>query len=222
MKGMEGLKKLLLRYRHAWVFLYGLIYMPWFLYLERRESIHYFIIHSPLDNYIPFIEYFIIPYFLWFAYIAVTAGYFFFTDRKGFYQLAAFLCAGMTIFLIICTVFPNGLHLRPHIFVRDNICVDMVRLLYRTDTPTNVLPSIHVFNSIGASIAIARSQALKKHRGVQYISHILSGLIILSTMFLKQHSVTDVIAAVAMACIVYSFVYAAEGREAKELSHQLT
>lgn len=221
MKGMGKLKKLFLRYRHIWVMLYGLIYMPWFTYLEKRESIHYFIIHSPLDDYIPFIEYFVIPYFLWFVYIAVVAGYFFFTDRKGFYQLAAFLCTGMTIFLIICTVFPNGLHLRPVTFARDNICVDLVKFLYRTDTPTNVLPSIHVFNSIGASIAVARSQALKQHKMVQYISHILSGLIILSTMFLKQHSVTDVIAAVAMACIIYPFVYAAEHRKAEKLSEQL-
>ena len=30
---------------------------------------------------------------------------------------------------------------------------DMVKVLYKTDTPTNVLPSIHVFNSIGAGIA---------------------------------------------------------------------
>lgn len=220
MKILTKLKELLHRYRHAWVLLYGFIYMPWFLYLEKRESIHYFIIHSPLDDYIPFIEYFIVPYLLWFVYIAVTAGYFFFTDRKGFYQLAAFLCTGMTIFLIVCTVFPNGLHLRPVVFARDNVFVDLVRFLYRTDTPTNVLPSIHVFNSIGAAIAVARSSALKKHKAVQYISYILTSLIILSTVFLKQHSVTDVIAAIAMACMIYPFVYAAEERKAAKLSHQ--
>jgi len=220
MKEMENLKQLIHKYRHAWVLLYGLIYMPWFLYLEKRPVVHYFIVHSPLDDYIPFIEYFIIPYFLWFAFIVVTAGYFFFTDRKGFYRLAAFLCTGMTLFLIICTVFPNGLNLRPDTFARDNIFVDMVRFLYRTDTPTNVLPSIHVFNSLGMVIAIAHSKALKKHRNIQYASYVLAFLIILSTVFLKQHSVTDVIAACAMACIIYPFVYAAETRKETKLSHQ--
>ena len=29
------------------VLLYGLIYMPWFVYLERRTDVHYFVIHSP-------------------------------------------------------------------------------------------------------------------------------------------------------------------------------
>lgn len=220
MKKLEKVKQVIYKYRHAWVLLYGFIYMPWFLYLERRPITHYFTIHSPLDDYIPFVEYFIVPYLLWFAYIAVVAGYFFFTDRKGFYRLAAFLCAGMTLFLIICTVFPNGLHLRPHGFSRDNIFTDMVRMLYKTDTPTNVLPSIHVFNSIGAVIAVAHSNALKKYKKLQYASYMMAFLIILSTMFLKQHSVTDVIAAFAMACILYLFVYSAETKKAARLSHQ--
>ena len=113
----------------------------------------------------------------------------------------------MTIFLIICTVFPNALNLRPTVFPRDNVFTDMVKVLYKTDTPTNVLPSIHVFNSIGVSIAISHSNDLKKHRWIQISAYILAVLIILSTMFLKQHSVTDVIAAVTMACIIYPFVY---------------
>ena len=87
--------------------------------------------------------------------------------------MTTFFFSGMTIFLIICTVFPNGLNLRPDTFVRDNIFVDMVRQLYQTDTSTNVLPSIHVFNSIGAVIAISHSDALKKHKAVQYSSYLL-------------------------------------------------
>lgn len=220
MKYLKKLKQIVYKYRHAWVLLYAFIYMPWFMYLERRPSVHYFTIHSPLDDYIPFVEYFIIPYFLWFIFIAAVAGYFFFTSRTDFYRLAAFLCTGMTLFLIICTVFPNGLHLRPETFVRENIFTDMVRFLYRTDTPTNVLPSIHVFNSIGAAIAVAHSQPLKKYKKTRYAAYITSFLIILSTMFLKQHSVTDVIAAFAMACMIYPFVYATETRKAARFSHQ--
>ena len=126
----------------------------------------------------------------------------------------------MTFFLFLCTVFPNGLNLRPTSFVRDNIFVDLVRYIYRTDTPTNVLPSIHVFNSIGVCIAIWHSSALKKHRWIQYGSYVLALLIILSTVFLKQHSVTDVIAAFVLACVIYPFVYAAQEKKAAKLSHQ--
>ena len=160
------------------------------------------------------------PYLLWFAFVAVATGYFFFTDKTGFYRLFAFLAIGMTFFLLLCTVFPNGLNLRPATFARDNIFVELVKHVYATDTPTNVLPSIHVFNSIGVCIAIGHSEALKRHRKIQYGSYLLAISIILSTVFLKQHSVTDVIAALVLACVVYPFVYAAQEKKATKLSHQ--
>ena len=152
--------------------------------------------------------------------MAVAAGYFFFTDKTGFYRLSAFLIVGMTFFLFLCTVFPNGLNLRPATFARDNIFVELVKHVYATDTPTNVLPSIHVFNSLGVCIAIWHSEALKKHRKIQYGAYLLAVLIILSTVFLKQHSVTDVIAAFALACVIYPFVYATQEKKATKLSHQ--
>lgn len=208
------------KYSHAWVALYAFIYLPWFLYLEQNPADHYYMIHSPLDDYIPFVEYFIVPYLLWFLFIAVTILYFFFTDKKGFYKLITFLFTGMTLFLIVCTVFPNGLNLRPDTFARDNFFTDLVKTLYHTDTSTNVLPSIHVFNSLGASIAIAHSDALKKHRGIQMSAHILTALIIMSTVFLKQHSVIDMIAAFVMAGVIYPLVYNTQTKRAAKLSHQ--
>ena len=122
------------RYKHAWVFLYALIYMPWFWFLEKHVTMNYHVVQTALDEEIPFIEYFIVPYMLWFVFIAATFLYFFVTDVQGFYKLAKISFAGMTIFLIICSVFPNGQDLRPVVFERDNIFVDAVRMLYRTDT----------------------------------------------------------------------------------------
>ena len=214
------LRKFIKKYSHAWVFLYALIYLPWFSYLEQHVTSDYYLIHSPLDDYIPFVEYFIVPYLMWFLFVIIGAGYFFFTDKKGFYKLAAFLITGMTIFLIICTLFPNGLHLRPTTFARDNIFTHIVKYVYSVDTPTNVLPSIHVFNSMGIAIAVAHSDKLNEKKWIQHLTYILAGLIILSTMFLKQHSVTDVFAALVMAGVIYPFVYAPERKKALKVSHQ--
>lgn len=219
MKSNNSLKNILNRYRHAWVFLYGIIYMPWFMYLEKRPipAHEYFIINSPLDKYIPFCEYFVIPYLFWFAFVAIGVAYFFFTSRKEFYQLMTFLIIGMTTFLIISTIFPNGLHLRPAVFPRDNIFTDMVKnMIYANDTSTNVLPSIHAFNSLGISIAVFHSEKLKNRRGIQIATHVTTILILMSTVCLKQHSVTDVIAAVLMAGIIYPFVYVLQHRHKKE------
>ena len=215
-------KALIQQYKHAWVFLYVLIYMPWFYYLERHITANsdFHVIHAALDDYIPFIEYFIIPYLLWFAFIVVTFLWFFFNDVSGFYKMAAFLFTAMTIFLIISTLYPNGLDLRPVQFERDNIFVDMVKVLYRTDTPTNVLPSLHVFNSLGACIAIYHSEALRRHKVICAGAYTLAGLIILATMFLKQHSVIDVMAAFLMAYTLYQFVYETSRKKVPKMSRQ--
>lgn len=220
MKVIDRTKAFVKKYSHAWVFLYAFIYMPWFCYLEEHIQKNYFTIHSPLDDLIPFIEFFIIPYYFWFIFMAICVFYFFFTDKKGFYKISSFLMIGMTVFLIICTVFPNGLNLRPTTFARDNFCVDLVRRLYRIDTPTNVLPSIHVFNTVAVLIAVAHSEKLRLHKGITCSVYITGILIILSTVFLKQHSVTDVIAAFAMAGVIYPFVYTSQPRKATKFSHQ--
>ncbi len=161
-----------------------------------------------IDDAIPFVEYFIIPYLLWFAYIAITVMYFFLKNKNEFYRLCAFLFVGMTVFLIISTVYPNGHYLRPTVFERENIFTDLVRLLYRADTPTNLFPSIHVYNSIGVNIAIWHSEEFKKSKSIRYGSAVLMVSIILSTMFLKQHSVFDVITGIVFSVFMYTFVYA--------------
>ncbi|MGL6199989.1 MAG: phosphatase PAP2 family protein [Lachnospiraceae bacterium] len=214
------IKKLLQRYKHAWVLLYAFIYMPWFLWLEKTVTKEFYVIHSSLDDYIPFIEYFVVPYLLWFIFIAVTLGYLFFRDTQGFYKLALFLFSGMTIFLIISTIFPNGLDLRPDTFARDNIFVDMVKQLYKSDTPTNVLPSIHVYNSIGTYLGILYNQKLSQIKWVRYGSLALTISIILATMFLKQHSIIDVVAAFAMGTLMYILVYSREPKTARQPSQQ--
>lgn len=181
--------------------------MYWFTTLEKSVVTKYKAIHIWLDDYVPFNEYFIIPYLIWFLYIAAVVLYFFFTSKEDFYKCCGFLFIGMTICLIIYTFWPNGQNLRPTTFARDNIFVDIVKLIYSTDTNTNVFPSIHVFNSIGAHIAIMSSSRLKKNHFIKQISLILTFTISLSTVFLKQHSVLDGLAAIILAIIMYLIVY---------------
>ncbi|MDI9488049.1 MAG: phosphoesterase, partial [Bacillota bacterium] len=95
---------ILSQYRHGLVLVYFFIYMIWFTYLERTVTTEFTPVYSRLDDYIPFLEIFIIPYFIWFAYIFVTVAYFFFTSKQDFYKCCAFLFIGMTICLIIYTI----------------------------------------------------------------------------------------------------------------------
>lgn len=195
------------KYHHAWTLLYVLIYMPWFVWLEAHVTTEFNLIHVPLDDKIPFCEYFIIPYFLWFLFVPAVMIYLFFYSRKEFYEASAFLFIGMTAFLILCTIWPNGLNLRQDISYKDNFCSNLVKMLYKTDTSTNVFPSIHVFNTLGCLIALLKSKGMKGHTVIKLLSTILSILIVLSTMFLKQHSVIDVIGGFGLALIMYLIVY---------------
>lgn len=186
-----------------------LIYLIWFVYLEKNV-IHYTNVSITLDNAIPFIEYFIIPYMLWFAYVAIGIFYFFFHSKEEFYKMTAFLFIGMTICLIIFTIWPSGQHLRPTFVGRNNIFTNMVRFIYRTDTSTNVFPSIHVYNSIGVHLAFHNNETLKKNKILMAGSFILMVSICLSTVFLKQHSVLDGLGGIALSILMYKLVYKTE------------
>ena len=90
---------------------------------------------------------------------------------------------------------------------RDNILTQLVAGLYQTDTPTNIWPSIHVYNSLGAHIAILKCKKLNGKRWIHISSLVLAISIILSTVFLKQHSVFDMLTAFVMALIMYVLTY---------------
>lgn len=196
------------KYKHAIpLLIYGVIYLTWFVYLERKVTKDYRVIHMALDDRIPFCELFVIPYLLWFVYVSAVVVYLFFKDKEDYYRACVFLFTGMTIFLIISTLFPNGHHLRPQTMPRNNVFTWLVSMLYSTDTPTNLWPSIHVYNSLAAHFAISRNKQLANKKWIRVSSFFLCISIILSTMFIKQHSVFDVGTAFFMAAAMYGAVY---------------
>lgn len=206
---LEKIKAFSNKYSHAWTLLYFFVYMTWFIWLEKTVTPDsaYANIHVRLDDVIPFCEWFVVPYLLWFVYIAAVMAFTLFTSRSEFYKASAYLFGGMSICLLICTLWPNGQNLRVEEFTNDNIFTSLLAIVYKTDTNTNVFPSIHVYNSIGAVIILCKSHKLEKARIIKISAMILSTLIILSTIFLKQHSVIDVLGGIALGAIMYIPVY---------------
>lgn len=204
------MKKFFKKYNHAWILCYGFIYLAWFSYLEKTVTTKYTSMYCKLDDLIPFNEIFVIPYTLWFFYVVFIIGLFFFLDKKEYYQCCSYLFIGMTICLLICTIFPNGQDLRPTSFARDNVLVDIVKSYYATDTSTNVFPSIHCFNSIVLAISVYKSQVLRKfkhYKGFLVFCIVLSISIMFSTVFIKQHSILDMGGAILLSICMYPFIY---------------
>ena len=199
-------------YKHVWVLLYVFIYTPWFLYLEKTVTSNsdFNLIHCKLDDYIPFNELFVIPYIFWFIFVPMFLILFFFISKDEFYKLTGYMFIGMTICLLIYTIYPNGHNLRITEFPRDNILTNLIKIFYKTDTCTNVLPSIHSFNSIVIVVAVFKSKVLKTFRyynSIKVFSIVSALLIMASTVIIKQHSILDMIAAIILSIVMYPFVY---------------
>lgn len=198
------------KYLYLWIVpVYFIFYLSLFAFVEGRTDVRIHILYSEIDSYIPFCEYFIIPYFLWFFFIGATVLYFMFfnKNRAEYGALIINLGIGMTLFLLISLAFPNGHALRPIYIARDNVFIQMTEYLYSLDTPTNIFPSIHVYNSIAAHLAIINCGSLQKCRYIRWGSLILTVSIVLSTMFLKQHTIIDVLGALILNCICYLIIY---------------
>ena len=188
--------------------LYMLFYCAGFLVIENWNRLHYTVIHTVVDDMIPFCEWFVIPYLLWFLYVSGYTLYMLFTDEKSYHEICTYLAIGMTVFLVVSAVFPNILFLRPQTMPRDNVLTRICGILYAADTPTNVTPSIHVYNSIAVMIAAVRTDAKLFRSWLSKTAMAAVGLsIILATMFLKQHSFSDVVIATGLALCSYILVY---------------
>ena len=158
---MEKLRIFYLKYKHAIpLIIYGIIYMAWFAWLEKNTTGHYRIIHMAADDYIPFCEVFVIPYFLWFAYVSAVVIYFFFKNKEDYYRTCIFLFTGMTIFLIVSTLWPNGQHLRPAVMPRDNIFTRIGQTLLPTCGPAfmYIILWVHTL-PLSAANALRRKRA---------------------------------------------------------------
>lgn len=194
-------------YKHIWVFSYFIIYVPWYFGLQTFRDAICYDVYTKIDALIPFISWFIYPYIYWYLFVAGTICFLFFTDKKEFYQSVTFLFVGMTICLIIYTIFPTSFNHRPEIITGSPLSVYLTQWIYSADQCENVLPSIHVFNSIACMIALLKSQHLKNYNWVKIFAIGSTILITLSTMFVRQHSILDAIAASCLSIILYIFIY---------------
>nr|WP_272507411.1 phosphatase PAP2 family protein [Clostridium aestuarii] len=83
----------------------------------------------------------------------------------------------------------------------------MVGFIYSVDPPTNVCPSIHVINSVAVNAVVWNSSLFSNNKKVKFLSVTAMVLICASTMFIKQHSVIDVIAGITLSTVLYVFIF---------------
>ena len=194
---------------HLWFQLYWVIYLVWFFTLDWTITDPAYIIHSPLDDRIPFCEWFIFPYCSWFVLLVAVTALLWWYDPPAYDKLCLMMFSGMTFCLILYMLLPNGVDLRPTAeqVGRDNIAMDLMQLIWRADASNNVCPSIHCQSSGCMALAFAKSKLAAGRPWRKALAYGWAALICISTVFTKQHSVIDVVCGLALVAVWYLPLY---------------
>ena len=179
------------------------IYMGLFGFLEIVPPKDVHLIHCALDDRIPNIAVFIYPYVSWFPYIVVCAALAIKNlDDRQFKKAVLVLTTGMNIFLFISYVWPTGLDLRESIvYDLHTLSGNLLKFVQTVDTPKSVFPSMHVYVTLVLQYTLEMQKKLVPAWGI-WVGRVLALLIVLSTMFTKQHSAVDVTAAIVMFAVL--------------------
>ncbi len=192
---------------HAWWGLYLPLYLVMFFVAEHFVSTTtYWSTQLPVDDLIPFCEYFIVVYDLWSILLLALGIYLIFKDGEGFRRYMWQIAITFTLATVFCILVPNGQDLRPAVMEHQNIFSTIVQYTYAADTNTNVFPSVHVLGVMAALFAIWKTPGLRS-LSWRFGCTTLGVLIICSTLLVKQHAVIDIIAALALSLIGYVVVY---------------
>ena len=188
-----------------WLALYVPVYLILFFTVEHLVTENYYVSWIPLDDKIPFCEYFVVFYSMWYPLLFAAGFYLMFTDGKRFNRYMYFLAVGFTASLVFCLIFPNGQDLRPDPMPRQNFFTWLLGRIYAADTNTNVIPSMHVIGCFAASAGLLSSPNAK--RWIGWGSVALGLIICASTVLVKQHSILDVFIAIIVCVPLYLIIF---------------
>ena len=204
---MTKLKDFLHKRPSAWYMLYIPVYLLLFFIVEQLvpSTCDYWVSYLPLDDLDPLLR--VLCYLLL---LVVSAAHRhghlpFANDDHSFRLYGWFIIIAFTGTLLFCLIFPNGQNLRPAEFTDPNIFTWLVGRLYHADTNTNVIPSMHVLGCMAAVFGLFRCRCTPRWAKIGVI--ILTVLINASTVFIKQHSILDVIIALIVSVVLYFVVF---------------
>lgn len=190
-----------LKYLGGWI-----VYFILYLLTENlipAENCHP--IHCALDDIIPFNELFFIPYTFWYLLIIISLVWFALYNTERFRTLQIYIIVTQLVAMAVYIIYPSRQDLRPVFFERDNVLTRIAGAIYALDTNTGVCPSLHVAYSLGiASTWVKEKTAKSWWKAFVVFSAVL---ISISTAFVKQHSVVDIIAALPLGLLAEAIAY---------------
>lgn len=165
------------------------------------------------DDLVPFVPAFVIPYVLWYALLIFTSVYCFLKEREVFRSFIGYVFVAYAGAAVVFLLYPTYIDFRPAITGQD-LFSRLVGLIYALDTPTNVLPSLHVLLAVGIAFALCRTKLFSKPLW-KVLWWLIALSICASTVLIKQHSVLDILGAIPLCAIGYVLFF---GKTAKSLT----
>lgn len=194
------------QYRHLLLLLGWVGYFALYFLTENLipvERCH--VIHCPLDDVIPFCDWFIIPYVSWYLLIVGSMLYFLLYSVESFRRMQTYIIVTQVIAMAVYILFPNRQELRPEVFPRENVLTWILGIIYAFDTNTGVCPSLHVAYSLGIASTWLREKSTP--RWIPIAITLWCMVICVSVVFVKQHSVLDIFAAIPVGLFAEWFVF---------------
>ena len=192
-------------YRHLLLLLGWVGYFILYLLTENLiPAENCYPVHCALDDYVPFCEWFIIPYVSWYFLIIGSLAYFLLYSVDSFKKLQTYIIITQIIAMAVYVIFPTRQDLRPTVMYANPLTW-IVNLIYSVDTNTGVCPSLHVGYSLGIASTWLREKSVP--RWVRAATIVWCGVICISVAFVKQHSVVDIFAAIPVCLVAEWFVF---------------
>jgi membrane-associated phospholipid phosphatase len=176
----------------------GLIYK--ILNNNPREAV---ILSTDIDDKIPFLPIFVIPYIIWYAFILGYLVYFWYKDTRVYLKTLTLIVIGELVCFVIYFFFQTTVP-RPTL-VEDGILIELVGMIYSHDQPYNAFPSIHVLTTF--AIILGNINISNKHIIHSTFVPVMGSLIIISTLFVKQHYILDMFASMFLTSFIYGIVF---------------
>lgn len=142
-----------------------------------------------------FIIIYIFSYVFWFVGFVLIAR----DSKENCYWFFGADVIGKTICFLFFILMPTMLKDRPVVEVR-NVFDWMTQFIYSADPPNNLFPSLHCYTSWMVFRGSMRCDGLRPWYKVYCL--VLSVLIFLSTLFVKQHVFLDVVSGILLAELV--------------------
>ncbi len=183
---------------HGWIAIFSMIVVNMMVYNGSRiftRTMDHHNLTSAIDNSIPFIKEFVVVY-IPIAYFQWVYGFYLAArENKTICAriFAAEICAKL-LCLVCFLVIPTTM-MRANVYGGDFLSRS-VYLVYRLDAADNLFPSIHCLESYVLLRTVLWLE--KAPKWYKFFTAPVSILVMMSTVFMKQHVVVDIIAAIVV------------------------